>query len=135
MYTTGRDFRNFGGGVGSRITLFHDRTANGKYDPTLLKSFNQQILDPNFEYRSYFTTIAPLAWEDCIALQPADLVAFEVYKDAERKLKPRVRRKSYTALLKLSEFGVHTKSFTRDALVKMREFMEGHGYKGDSTVP
>ncbi len=69
--------------------------------------------------------IASLAWKDCIALQPADLVAFEVFKEAERRAALRANpRKSFDALLDLSNFGIHTKTFTKDRLVEMRKRME-----------
>ena len=66
-----KDFYNLSGGRNdTRITLFHDRTANGKYDPVILKTFNDIVLGPWFEFKHYFTTIAPISWEHCIALQP-----------------------------------------------------------------
>jgi hypothetical protein len=124
MMTIGEDFTRMGKDVPAKLTLFHDRTANGKYDPTILRAFNEQILDKDFDYARYFTTIAPLAWQDCVALQPADLVAFEVLKDTQARLDARKRRKSYTALLDLEEFGIHTRSFTKEVLVLMRQEME-----------
>ena len=124
MLTIGDDFKLLGSNAPAKVTLFHDRTANGKYDPTILRSFTEQVLDPDFGYAHYFTTIAPLAWQDCIALQPADLVAFEVLKDTQAREEARLRRKSYTALLALDEFGIHTRSFTKDVLKMMREEME-----------
>ena len=124
MFTIGEDFSRMGKGVPAKITLFHDRTANGKYDPTILRAFTEQLVDKDFDFAQYFTTIAPLAWQNCIALQPADLVAFEVLKDSQLRLEAKRRRKSYTALLDLEEFGIHTRSFTKEVLVMMREEME-----------
>jgi len=123
MFTIGEDFTRMGKDKPAKVTLFHDRTANGKYDPTILRAFNEQVLDANFDFAHYFTTIAPLTWQDCIALQPADLVAFEVFKDTQLRLEAKRRRKSFTALLDLDEFGVHTRSFTKEILVQMREQM------------
>jgi hypothetical protein len=124
MYTVGDDLNNMGARAPARIMLFHDRTANGKYDPTILRAFNEQLLGPEFEHASYFSTIEPLTWEDCIALQPADLVAFEVFKEAERKVKERQQRKSFKALLDMNAFGIHTKSFTKDILRRLPQRME-----------
>lgn len=121
MQTIGDDFVSLGDGAPAKITLFHDRTANGKYDGTILKAFNRQIGDGKFEHSEYFTTIASLGWEDCIALQPADLVAFEAYKYAERTTQP---RKSFTALLDLPQFGIHVKNFSKAALEAMRSDFE-----------
>jgi hypothetical protein len=121
MYTIGDDFLNLGGGKPAKLTLFHDRTAKVKYDETILRAFSQQIADNNFKYAQYFTTVAPLGWEDCIALQPADLVAFETGKYAEQKSK---KRKSFEALLDLPQFGIHVKMFTKEILQEMRDHME-----------
>ncbi len=125
MNTLGDDYRNMARGAPARITLFHDRTGgDGKYDPTILRSFNSQMTDLNFPYKDYFTTIAPLSWERGVALQPADLVAFECFKEAEGKLEARRSRRSFEALLKMDAFGIHVKSFTRNALQKFREQIE-----------
>ena len=125
MHTIGEDFRNLGGGVPAKVTLFHDRTASdGKYDLVILSAFNREKTDIDFPYASYFTTIAPLGWEDCIALQSADLVAFEVFKDAEVRAKRKDQRKSLKALIDLEAFGIHTKSVKADDLWKMRKLME-----------
>lgn len=112
-------------GAGNRYTLFHERTGgNGKYDPTILRAFNQLKSDPTFRYRDSFVTIAPVGWEDCIALQPVDLVAFECYKQAEARLAARKSRRSFTALLNLDAFGIHSKTVNKAALVRLKEMVE-----------
>jgi len=111
----------------SKITLFHDRTGgNGRYDPAILRVFNQQMGDPEFPYRKWFTTIAPMSWEDCIALQPADLVAFECFKEAEARIEARKSRKSFKALLDMAAFGIHSKGFDKESLLKMRAHLAGY---------
>jgi hypothetical protein len=99
----------------SRITLFHDRTD---YNGTILEAFNKIVKDPRFPYRENFNTIAPLPSDVCIALQPADLVAYEVLKRAIGK-----RRKSFDALLDLESFGIRWKPLPLDALQKIKEAM------------
>jgi hypothetical protein len=96
----------------SRITLFHDRTD---YDGTILEAFNKIVKDPRFPYRENFNTIAPLASDVCIALQPADLVAYEVLKRATGK-----KRRSFDALLNLESFGIRWKPLPLDALQKIK---------------
>jgi len=89
---------------GTKITLFHDRCA---YDEILLAAFNEMMNDPTFAYKQCFTTIAPMGWEDCIALQPADLIAYENFKEGHRLLpseKTRDRRKILDALLSIDSF-------------------------------
>jgi len=80
-----------------RISFFHDRTA---YDHVLSQMFWGIKDHPKSKYGSRFVTIAPLAWSDCIALQPADLFAYEGQKEMERRLhsdRP-IPRKSFTLL-------------------------------------
>lgn len=104
-----------------RIVLFHDRTGgDGRYDSVILRSFNQQKNDLTFPYRDYYTTVAPLGWQDSIALQPADLVAFECYKQAEARLASRKSRKSFTALINMGAFGIHSMSIDRSVLQALR---------------
>jgi hypothetical protein len=125
MNTIGDDYRNMARGRPFKITLFHDRTGgDGTYDPTILRSFNSQMLDLNFPYKEHFNTITAWGWEDCIALQPADLVAFECFKEAQAKLEARKSRRSFEALLNMDAFGIHVKLFTREALQKFREHIE-----------
>jgi hypothetical protein len=128
MLTIGQDYDELSGGMskqrGDKITLFHDRTAGGKYDATILEAFNCQMGDPDYKHKSYFTTIAPLGWEDCMALQPADLVAFEVFKEAEARAVARTRRKSFNALLDLNAFGIHTRAFHKEAMHTLRKFVD-----------
>jgi hypothetical protein len=108
-----------------RITLFHDRTGgNGEYDPTILRAFNSQVNDPNFAHAEYFTTIAPLSWENCVALQPADLVAFECFKEADARIQARDSRKSYKALLDMETFGIHSMTMGKPAILRLREVLE-----------
>ena len=42
------------------------------------------LVDPNFKCRERFNTIAQMGWEQCIALQPTDLFAYEAFKEFER---------------------------------------------------
>jgi hypothetical protein len=120
MYTIGDDFHNMAPTAPYKVTLFHDRTSG--YDATILRAF--ESVKNESKHAEHFTTIAALGWDDCIALQPADLVAFEVFKEAQGKEAARQRRKSFSALLALDEFGIHTKAFTKDVLLQLRQKLE-----------
>ncbi len=125
MATVAQDFDKLSNGKarenGDKITLFHDRTTG--YDATILEAFNVHISTPS-NHGAYFTTIAPLGWEDCVALQPADLVAFEVFKEEEAREASRKSRKSFKALLDLEAFGIHTRLFNKDCMYQYRELLE-----------
>jgi hypothetical protein len=107
------------------VTLFHERCA---YDGVLLEAFNQLINDPGFAYKHVFTTIAPIGWERCIPLQPADLVAYENFKEVHRAEavkegdKERPRRLIFSELISLDSFVPHLKQLTRENIADMRKF-------------
>jgi hypothetical protein len=116
------------------IVLFHDRCD---YDADILRAFNEMINDPKFKEASYFTSITPLSWEHCIALQPADLVAYEVFKETERRIKTpdRERSKALKAMLDLPAFGISSKTLTRDALYQIKATLfRGYVLDKDDTV-
>lgn len=102
----------------ARIALIHDRSA---YDGVMLEAFNQQVADPNFAYKGCFTTLTSTGWESCIPLQPADLVAYENFKDAMRKVNPRDRRTSLEMLIDLDAFSGRAQSMGTDAILKLRQ--------------
>jgi len=88
--------------------LFHERCPQ---DGMYLAAFNAMMNDPTFTGKEYFSTIAPLGWEHCIPLQPADMVAYETFKEAERQFTGRMRRKSLQLLMQSSKFGGRSKHF------------------------
>jgi hypothetical protein len=118
-----------------KITLFHDRC---NYDGVLFSAFNSLIKDPTFEYRNCFTTIAPMGWEDCIPLQPADLIAYENFKGGYRQLpgvqKPKERRKILSALIPLDSFVPHLKLVNRSNIASLKEIYESKKAKAQGTL-
>jgi len=74
-----------------------------------------------------------MSWEDCVPLRAADLVAYENFKESQRKLVPRRRRKSLELLLDLDSFGGRGSFLGRDALMQFKEIYEAavsSGYPG-----
>ena len=115
MISIGEDFARLGGEpVGKhKVTLFHDSTANGKYDPTILRQFNSTKNARGFPYAEMFTSITALQSKDCALLQPADLVAFEALRHAQHFHEGKKVRKSLEALVALDTFGIHLSAFTK----------------------
>ena len=136
MHHIATDIQRMAPGKYAKVTLFHDRTGgNGKYDPTIRQAFNLMMESKGFEGKNYFTTIEPLPWTDSIALQPADLVAFECFKQAEAQLKARKTRRSFTALLDMASFGIHSMGFRKDQMIDYRKKLEEAKMLGDSIEP
>ena len=103
---------------GHKMNLFHERCA---YNGVLLKAFDELVNDPTFSYRNCFTTIAPLGWEDCIPLQPADLLAYENFKEGLRQVQPRDRRIIMSEILLIEDFVAHAKIVDRATMIKLRD--------------
>ena len=109
-----------------RLNLFRDRCP---CDALILETFNVVKYDPMFRYRETFTSLKPMSWEDCTPLQPADLCAYEAFKEACRLTASpnRNRRKSLETLLKIGKFGTKAKIITDDNLVETVNIMKSHG--------
>jgi hypothetical protein len=105
------------------ISLFHDRC---RYDAALLEAFNHMLSDPMFKYPRRFTTITPMGWEHCIPLQPADLVAYEHFKESERRLPTmgRKRRKSLEILLDFQSLGMRGLGIENECIGALKHIME-----------
>jgi len=108
----------------TKLTLWHDRST---YDSLILDAFNQVLADTTCAYRNIFTTIAPFGWEDCVPLQPVDLVAYENFKDALRKKNPRDRRKALDLLVNLDSFGGRARFMGTGAIEEWRGVLLSSG--------
>jgi len=111
-----------------RVALIHDQTT--KYNGVLAETFASFLKDPTFKYPSLFTTIAPMKCQDCIALQPADLLASENFKETLRhasdkeKDQKRDRRISLDALLNCQSFGGYGRCLGENAILELRKMMD-----------
>jgi hypothetical protein len=84
-----------------KISLFHDRT---NYDGTIQHIFSGCMNAPNFLHATRFVTLASVSWKDCLALQPADMFAFEASKQHQRIDLGADPRKSFESCLEPSAF-------------------------------
>lgn len=82
-----------------RVAIIHDRAPG--YDGVIVDAFNMMLSDPSVpHYKELFTTIAPMRWEDCVPLQPADMIAYEGFKAIDSEMNSTAKmRKSMEALL------------------------------------
>jgi hypothetical protein len=100
--------------------LFHERCS---HDGLYLEAFNAMMSDPTFTGKEHFSTIAPVGWEHCIPLQPADMIAYETFKEAKRKFTGRKRRKSLEYLMESRKFGGRSKHFERPNLEEWHDIV------------
>jgi hypothetical protein len=99
-----------------KVTVYYDR---GKFSGMADKAFRSMKDDPrNADVSKYFVTMAPMGWEDCIPLQPADLLAFEGLKRVDGSLNgDDAIRKSLQALLGKVDIAIG--HFTRKSFGKL----------------
>jgi len=105
-----------------QIALIHDRCG---FDAALSEAFNHAKNDQTFKYRERFTTIDSMSWEECIHLQPADFLAYENFREAERRTTKRPRSKALELLLDLDSFRGRAIGFEREALRELRTVVDG----------
>jgi len=66
-----------------KIALIHDHT---KHNGEIREAFDAMNAETRWVSRKFFTTIAPMKWQDCIQLQAADLIAYETFKLVDSRL-------------------------------------------------
>jgi hypothetical protein len=106
-----------------KINLIHDRSA---FDTVILDAFNFMKNDTGFRYRDMFISITPMGWEDCVPLQPADMAAYEAFKESCRVGTSRNRRKSLEGLVKMGKFGIRLKLISGEHLERSVEILRSH---------
>jgi len=79
--------------------------------------------------RERLVSITSLGWEDCVMLQPADLVAYENFKAAERETAAHKRRKTLELLLDLKSFNGRGVLLKREAFADIRRKLDDHSKK------
>ena len=105
-------------GLRGNVSLIYERSDYGE---SMLKGFNRMMDDPTFRHRSLFNTLAPMGWESCIPLQPADLVAYEAFRDMKRRVKNKPMHPSLKALVEKDNFQLLSKRIERKNLIDLRE--------------
>jgi hypothetical protein len=98
-----------------RILLIHDRSD---YDAVLLDAFNQMKNDETLVHHERFTTIAPMGWEDCVPLQPADMLAYGNFRTVANGQK---MRKDFELIVNLDSFGGRGVFLKREAFSEIRK--------------
>lgn len=110
-----------------KVALIHDRCA---YNGALAQAFEQFRTNKTFKHRSMFATLAPMGWEDCVPLQPADLIAYENFKEALRqkseneKDRNRARRIPLKELLSSDSLGGISKHIGEEGIRGLRKYLD-----------
>ncbi len=102
------------------LSLHHDHCD---YDAALAQQFGYIKNDDTFKFRHRFTSLTPEYWQYCVPLQPADLIAYENFKEGMRFHVPESKeakrgkpRQSLTALIDLKSISGRARGFTRDLI-------------------
>ena len=92
-----------------KITIFYDKGKLSSMADRAFRSLKDDApVEGAEEIARHFVTMAPLGWEDCALLQPADLLAYEGMKRMDGHLNgnPSVRRSFAELLGKSVDIGV-----------------------------
>ena len=103
------------------IVLFYER---GPYGGVLQNSFDLAKSDPTFTGKELFRTIAPVGWEDCAAIQVADLMAYDSFRDAQQGWAGKPHRRTIEFLLNTRVFSGRSRTFKADAYKLLRQAIE-----------
>lgn len=93
-----------------KVSVYYDRS--NEFGPIAECAFNQFMHDPTADHMAkYFVDVTPKGWEDCVPLQPVDLLVYECMK----------RLKQYLN-------GIEVVSKALRALIGHRVDIYSHGY-------
>lgn len=84
-----------------KISLIHDRS---NYASALQHAFQSLKNQESFRYTTLFTSLTQMGWEDCVALQPADLIAYENFKEVLRQKSEYEKDRTRPMRIPLKEF-------------------------------
>lgn len=109
-----------------KISLHHDQCD---YDGALADTFRQIVQDKNFPRYDQYTSITPECWQNCTMLQPADMIAYENFKEGLQAYYPnpkvKGRRKSLAALLDLESISGRASSVGLDVIRELKKMVDG----------
>ena len=110
------------------ISLYHDAC---KHDASLLEWFDLLLKDKSFRFGRRYVSITPEHWQSCVRLQPADLVAYENFKEGMRfhvkeskEAKRNRMRKSLEALINLDSISGRARAYTREMIQALKEKLD-----------
>jgi hypothetical protein len=109
---------------GHRVAIVHD-WAN-EYNAVISEAFTSQQDNPQWKHRDLFATIAPMRWQDRVALQSADMIAFDTFKFLDGTLHSSTAkmRRSLQVLVD-GQVPVIARYVGEPALLKLREVSLG----------
>ena len=107
-----------------RVSVYYDRSK--QFGKIAQGAFDSFMADPTAKSTSkYFINMSPMGWEDCVLLQPADLIAYEAMKRVDGSLRGNDEiRKSLRALMTNDRMPVFIEYFTEhnvDDLMRIRQ--------------
>jgi hypothetical protein len=101
--------------------LIHDRCD---YDAALQESFRNMTSDERFRCRERFTVLTSASWRECVPLQAADLLAYENFKEHQRRSTKRAMRASLRWLATQSQLGGYARGFDTPKLQELRYVLD-----------
>jgi hypothetical protein len=110
-------------GRGACVILINEQC---NYDAVMRDAF-EHYLKARPEAQYIFSSIESKGWEECVPLQLADFLAYEVMKETNRDRpgqKQRQRRKSLSSLLELDHVGASSYEIPKEEILKWKFAVE-----------
>lgn len=104
------------------VSLHHDHCD---YDAALAEAFNHLTADETFKCRNRFASMTAEYSQSCVPLQPADLIAYENFKESEGRLVGRRRRKSLEIILDLDSISGRAQGFNLQSIRELKTIIDG----------
>jgi hypothetical protein len=132
MLQLGHQLESQGGLDHIRIVMVHDHTKD--YDSALNRAF-YELIEEGFRHKKYFSNILPSDSIATVPLQSADLLVFELRKQAMRKHKGEPMGQQLKSLIDLPTFGGSAHYFRRENLCELKQLLDEIKYKLGSVPP
>jgi hypothetical protein len=107
-------------GSGYRVAIIHD-WAGERYNTIIQQAFAKMRDDTRWPQRDLFISCTPMKWQDCILLQPADMIAFDTRKLLDSVIRSSAQmRRSLQAILDKGT-PVKARYFNEKTLQRLRQ--------------
>jgi hypothetical protein len=115
-----------------KIMMIHDHTKD--YDSALNRAF-YQLIEEGFRHKKYFSNILPSDSLTTVPLQSADMLVFELRKQAIRTHNNEPMGDQLKSLIDLPTFGGSAHYFRKDNLCELKQLLDEIKYELGSVRP
>jgi hypothetical protein len=106
---------------GDPLMVIHDWS---EHNAVLVDAFGHLKDDTKLKHHDKLATIAPMTWQQCLLLQPADFIAYENFKIVERSKAGKPVHVSFQKILELESIGGKGVEITKEGLQEIKSKLD-----------